>query len=259
VPAHKKVGTSIPFIFNFKSINPMTQSNPTQSQQVFNLLILDESGSMESIRASIINSFNEVIQTIQAAEAKSRTEERLQEHFVSLYIFNGESIREVHLNVPVQQVAALTMETYRPNAGTPLFDTMGMALTRHEKAIEGKEAAVTLVTILTDGEENMSKEYDGQAIVALVSRLRSIGWVFNYIGTDHDVEAFSAKISIRASMRYKKNSEGLIDMLTTEKTSRSRFYENIKDPNYSPSQANEDYYKEDEKKAGDKRQSHENN
>ena len=228
----------------------MSQTNANQSQQVFNLLILDESGSMESIRASIISSYNEVIQTIKAAEKKSLTEERLQEHFVSLYIFNGEAIREVHFHVPVSEVVELTMETYCPNAGTPLFDTMGQALNRHEKAIDGKQDAVTLVTILTDGEENMSKEYNGNAIVSLVNRLKKKGWVFNYIGTDHDVAAFSAKISISASMSYMKSCKGLVDMLDAEKTSRGRFYDRIKDPNYAPSQANEDYYKEDEKHAG---------
>jgi hypothetical protein len=53
--------------------------------QVHNLIILDESGSMLSIKNSIIEGFNEVVQTIHGIE-KQYPE---QEHFISFISFNG--------------------------------------------------------------------------------------------------------------------------------------------------------------------------
>lgn len=59
--------------------------------QVYNLIILDESGFMSSIREQTISGFNETIQTISSAQKKHED----QQHFVSLVVFNSESIRTV--------------------------------------------------------------------------------------------------------------------------------------------------------------------
>ena len=61
------------------------------STQVYNLIILDESGSMNSIEKQTVSGFNETIQTISAAQRKHEE----QRHFVSLIIFNSDSIRTV--------------------------------------------------------------------------------------------------------------------------------------------------------------------
>jgi hypothetical protein len=50
------------------------------SQRVYNLIILDESGSMSIIEKQTISGFNETIQTISAAQRKHEG----QRHFVSL-------------------------------------------------------------------------------------------------------------------------------------------------------------------------------
>ena len=56
-----------------------------QRHKVHNLIILDESGSMDSIKSTIIQSFNEIVQTIKGIEKEFLE----QEHFISLVSFNG--------------------------------------------------------------------------------------------------------------------------------------------------------------------------
>lgn len=223
---------------------------------MYNIIILDESGSMQSIRQSTINSFNEVVQTMRNAQMKSETEKMLQEHFVTLCTFNGNGIREVLFQVSANQAPELTTETYRPNSMTPLFDAMGKTLLKHEFSIEGKENLVTLITILTDGAENGSKEFTASAITAMVNRLKEKGWVFIYIGTDHDVESFSASMSIRSSMRYQKSQEGMLAMSISDTAFRQQFYDNIKDKSFDTKQANEDFYKDLKDKQQKKGQGH---
>ena len=60
--------------------------------QVHNLIILDESGSMESIKKTIIEGFNEIVQTVKGIE-KAFPE---QEHFISLVTFNGRGQKLLH-------------------------------------------------------------------------------------------------------------------------------------------------------------------
>ena len=52
--------------------------------RIFNLIIIDESGSMSCIRQQAMDSVNETIQTIRAAQERNEN----QEHFVTLVTFN---------------------------------------------------------------------------------------------------------------------------------------------------------------------------
>ena len=165
--------------------------------RIFNLIIIDESGSMQSIKKEAIDSVNETIQTIRSAQKKHEE----QEHFVSLVTFNDD-VKTVHDCVPVSEVTELTAETYLPDCCTALYDAMGMSLNKLRPKVADVDKV--LVTVVTDGYENASREYSGKAIKALVDELKDKGWVFAYIVANQDVEAVAATISIkigRASCR----------------------------------------------------------
>ena len=91
--------------------------------KIFNLIIIDESGSMQSIKNVAINSVNETIQSIRAAAEKYED----QEHIVSLVTFNND-VKTVFECVSVKEVNELTDENYRPKCFTALYDAMGMSL-----------------------------------------------------------------------------------------------------------------------------------
>lgn len=85
---------------------------------------------------------------------------------------------------------------YQPEASTPLFDAMGKGIGQLRRVTNTHSNCNVLVTILTDGEENASVEYSGQAIKKMVEELKLQQWTFTYIGANHDVENFAASISI---------------------------------------------------------------
>ena len=62
----------------------MEKTNTPAKTQVYNLVILDKSGSMELIRKEAVNGYNETLGTIKAAQLKHLD---TQEHFVSLAAF----------------------------------------------------------------------------------------------------------------------------------------------------------------------------
>ena len=173
--------------------------------RIFNLIIIDESGSMDAIKQQAINSVNETIQTIRAAQQRNEN----QEHFVTLVTFN-DTVKSVYESVPVAKVAELTAETYRPDCCTALYDAMGMSLNalRHKVTEEDK----VLVTIVTDGYENASREYSSTAIKTLVKELKAKGWIFAYIGANHDVEAAAGAIAIENTMSFEASDKGFAAM-----------------------------------------------
>jgi Mg-chelatase subunit ChlD len=189
--------------------------------KVFNLVILDESGSMQSIHRPAVDGLNETLQTIQAAQ---KNHKELQEHYVSMVFFNSNGIRTIMKNKPIGQVRLLKMKDYVPDAGTPLYDAMGITLSKLRYQLDKNEKTQVLVTIITDGYENASREYSGKMIKNLVSDLKEAGWVFAYIGANQDVDKVADAMSIDNRLCYEANDEGTVKMGRGLSASRKGFY-----------------------------------
>ena len=65
-----------------------------------------------------------------------------------------------------------------------------------------------MVTILTDGLENASKEYDQKAIKSLVEELKSKGWVFAFMGANQNVEEVAFSLSIQNHILFDASPAG---------------------------------------------------
>ena len=186
--------------------------------KIYNLIIIDESGSMSCIRQQAMDSLNETIQTIRAAQERNEN----QEHFVTLVTFN-DTATIVNDCAPVNEIKELTAESYRPDCCTALYDAMGISLSALHKKVS-KEDKV-LVTIVTDGYENASQEYNLRTIKALVEELKAKGWVFAYLGANQDAEEVAFSMSIDNAMRWESTREGTAYMSERLNYSRSRWYD----------------------------------
>lgn len=193
--------------------------------RIFNLIIIDESGSMESIKNQAISGLNETIQTIR----KAQTDFPEQEHFVSLVSFNSGGIKTIHDCIPANEISEIEAEKYNPNYGTPLFDAMGFSIKDLQQHVAPDNKV--LITIITDGYENASREYNGATIKALVEELKSKGWIFTYIGANQDAIAFAKGISINNALNFEASCEGTKAMFAKDCSSRMKFFENLKHPN----------------------------
>ena len=208
--------------------------------RIFNLIIIDESGSMQSIKKEAIDSVNETIQTIRSAQKKHED----QEHFVSLVTFNDD-VKTIYECVSVDEVKELTAEAYCPDCCTALYDAMGISLNAlHKKVAEDDKV---LVTVVTDGYENASKEYSGKAIKALVDELKAKDWIFAYIGANQDVEAVAATISITNVMQFEATPLGTAVMGARVAGARGRLFDRIADCCFNAAEANEDFFDENDK------------
>ena len=208
---------------------------------------------MDSIRAAAINGYNETLGAIKAAQLKHND---TQEHFISLAAFCSCGVDMIYDCTPINEATKLTKDKYNPCCLTPLYDAIGITVKALSKKTDALEDAAVLVTIITDGAENASAEWSGQAVKALIDERKEEGWMFSYIGADHDVESAAASISITNTVVWDKSEAGTTAVIDNENDARSRFYDKVNlcgviNPFMHPSaikkmrkQFAEEYYKE---------------
>ena len=127
-----------------------TESNTTK--RVYNLVIVDESGSMSVIHQQALAGINETISTCQKMQ-KAHPE---MEQRITLITFDSNHFKLHYDNVNADEANPLTMKQYTPSAATPLYDAIGKGIAKMNAQTEADDNI--LVTIITDGEENCSEE-----------------------------------------------------------------------------------------------------
>jgi len=171
------------------------------------LLILDESGSMESVRKQTLDGLNEQIQSIKKLDKKYPE----QKFFISIVKFDDE-IKDLILDTPISNVREFTMEDYKPDASTALRDAVGVSVTRLKSRIESKTSsgeACAVVVILTDGQENCSKEYTPSAIKDMITELSATeSWIFSFIGANQDSITTAGSYGIHTSNTVNYTASG---------------------------------------------------
>ena len=219
----------------------MEQLTPLRT--VYNLLILDESGSMEVVREATIRGFNELVQSVQGLAREFADKKQV----VSLTTFNGAGIRETLFLQDASALKPLTLADYRPDSMTPLHDAIGQSVSklRNVLATTGAVGYQVLVTVLTDGEENASKEFTQPVIRQLIEQLKEQGWTFTYIGANHDVDRAADGLAIDNKLAFTQNAAEMDVMFTKERMSRRRY--NMKPlEDFAPGKSKADYFDDDE-------------
>ena len=224
--------------------------------RVYNLIVLDKSGSMSVVRKEAINGCNETIGSIRAAQQKHKD---TQEHFISLAAFCECGIDMIYDKTPINEAEPLTWERYEPCCMTPLFDAIGKSVKRlkgYVKAISDIVDTAVLVTVITDGEENASREWTGPAIKKLIDECKEEGWMFSFIGAGEEIVKIATTISITNTVLWEQTSEGTAEIFDNENLARDRFYDKMSAPCcYEASiserkqmrkRFSEDYYKKNE-------------
>ena len=170
-------------------------------KRVFNLLVVDESGSMSIIERQALIGINETLTTIQKMQA---THKNLEQR-VTLITFDSTHKNLFYDNVSDKKANPLKAKDYNPCGATPLYDAIG-------------------ITIITDGEENCSEEYSLKMIKNLIEKLKKQNWTFTFIGTDDlDVESIALDMGIDNHLQFSEDEAGTREMFVRENRARERY------------------------------------
>ena len=196
----------------------MKKQNESKTKRVFNLIIVDESGSMSIIRKQAFTGMNETLQTVRLMHKKFTD----QEQYVTLVTFYSEHTKRHYNNTPAARTHNLEWKDYNPCGGTPLYDAMGKAISKMNALISDNDNV--LVTVITDGEENCSEEWTLKMIRRMIEKLKKQHWTLTLIGTDNlDVETMAHSFAIEEHMEFHQDVEGTKAMFARERRCRERY------------------------------------
>lgn len=150
-------------------------------------VILDESGSMAISQLATISGFNEYIDSLKADQAP-------EPMVVSLTKFCT-TFTKLWSNLPLADVPLLNTALYQPDGLTALYDAIAHTLMDLEPAVQAADRV--LCVILTDGQENSSKENTRDQIFAMIDERQKRGnWTFVFLGANQDSWATGAALGM---------------------------------------------------------------
>ena len=169
-------------------------------------VILDRTGSMESIRVDVVGGFNSFLSQQQAAPHPAT---------FTLVQFDSQDPYEVlHAFKPISEIRPLTLEQYVPRASTPLYDAMGRGILDLEAKLaampEAYRPGKIIFVVVTDGQENASREFNRARVQAMIETRKAQGWDFVFLSADqsafHDVREMG--VDADSSLMFHKSKRG---------------------------------------------------
>jgi len=149
------------------------------------VIVLDESGSMATIRNQIIKSLNELILEQKRVKGRPTT--------FTLVKFNN-NVSRIMTNKSLENVQIISHSDYNPNGTTALYDAIGSTIDwfRNEQDV--------LMVIVTDGEENASTRYTKSQINRMIDEKKDKNnWTYVYLSSDLNTELQGNNIGLKQS------------------------------------------------------------
>lgn len=179
-------------------------------------IILDRSGSMDEVLSDTIGGFNTFIQA----------QRKLPGECVASLVQFDDVYEPLYTAKPIRETPELTTETYVPRGFTALLDAIARTIIETGKRIaampEDQRPEKVIFVILTDGKENASQEYRGEAgrekVFQMIGHQRDVyRWDFVFLGANQNAieVASSLNISAGSTMTYAANSMGIKDAFSS--------------------------------------------
>jgi uncharacterized protein YegL len=158
------------------------------------VFILDKSGSMDGLEADTIGGYNSVL-------SKQKDEEG--ECIITTVLFDNH-YELLHDRIDIRAVKPITRAEYFVGGSTALLDAIGITVNKissaQEHTDEDYRAEKVMFVIVTDGEENSSREFSSEKVKALIERKKAeSGWEFIFLGANIDAVSTARSFGIAPS------------------------------------------------------------
>jgi len=167
--------------------------------------ILDKSGSMSGLENDTIGGYNSMLEKQKAVDGECQITTVLFDNHYEL----------LHDRIDIRAVSPITEKEYQVDGSTALLDAIGRTINKignaQKHTTDDYRAEKVMFVIITDGEENSSREYSSDKVKEQIERQKTkYGWEFVFLGANIDAVETAGKFGIGAdrAIDYLADSEG---------------------------------------------------
>ena len=174
------------------------------------VFILDKSGSMSGLESDTIGGFNSMLEKQKAVDGECRITTVLFDNTYTL----------LHDRIDIRAVSPMTNGEYFVGGSTALLDAIGQTINKlvivQRNTAEDYRADKVMFVILTDGEENSSREYSGDKVRGMIEHEKEkYGWEFIFLGANID--------AVQTAQRFGIDADRAVDYVPDAKGTRLNF------------------------------------
>jgi uncharacterized protein YegL len=169
------------------------------------VFVLDKSGSMSGLEADTIGGYNSMLAKQKAVDG---------ECYITTALFDN-NYELLHDRIDIKAVRPITDKEYQVGGSTALLDAIGRTISKignaQKHTAKDYRAEKVMFVIITDGEENSSREYTTDKIKTLIERQKTeYGWEFIFLGANIDAVQTAGRYGIAPdrAVDYLADSEG---------------------------------------------------
>ena len=170
------------------------------------VFILDKSGSMGGLETDTIGGYNAMLAKQQEVEGEC--------HITTVLFDNNYEL--LYDRIDIKAVSPISEKEYQVGGSTALLDAIGRTIHKignaQKHTADDYRAEKVMFVIITDGEENSSREYSAEKIKAQIERQKEkYGWEFIFLGANIDAIETAGRFGISAdrAQNYHSDSEGI--------------------------------------------------
>ncbi|NLL67602.1 MAG: VWA domain-containing protein, partial [Clostridiaceae bacterium] len=170
------------------------------------VFILDKSGSMGGLESDTIGGYNAMLEKQKAVEDECR---------MTTVLFDN-NYELLHDRIDIKAVSAIAEKEYFVGGSTALIDAIGRTIHKignaQKHTAEDYRAEKVMFVIITDGEENSSREYSSEKVKKMIQHQKSkYGWEFIFLGANIDAVETAKRFGIapNRAQNYHADSEGV--------------------------------------------------
>jgi uncharacterized protein YegL len=144
------------------------------------VFILDKSGSMAGLETDTIGGFNGMLRDQQKLEGECR---------ITTVLFDNQ-YELLHDRIDIRAVRPISDKEYQVGGYTALLDAVGKTIKKMDRVQKNTaaeyRASKVMFVIITDGEENASREYASDEIKGMIEAQKKQDWEFIFLGANID-------------------------------------------------------------------------
>jgi uncharacterized protein YegL len=168
--------------------------------------ILDKSGSMSGLETDTIGGYNSMLEKQKAVEGEC--------HITTVLFANNYEL--LHDRIDIKAVSPITEKEYSVGGSTALLDAIGRTIHKignvQKYTADEYRAERVMFVIITDGEENSSREYSAERVKRMIGQQQArYSWEFIFLGANIDAVETAGRFGISAdrAQDYHADSEGV--------------------------------------------------